>query len=243
MNDRIAKALTKLFDEHRIVFWYDAKRELHDEYEALSLPNIEKIELNNNEFGVKYRILRGQPTQRFLLYHAGPQPVDMDNWLLDVQLAQGTFLDDQLAIWMSELGLQREFASVLGEHSPFFGSQRRLDSLKKVLKETDRPDDIQLKMLGICAGAESSIESVTEALLAELAAEQDDKIRLIRRCRLDSFMWSQLADRYGYNSAEPGIYDFAIELFKSCYAMGKRQTGSLTNEARVFLKRWKDSIR
>ena len=29
MEDRIAKALTKLFDEHRIVFWYDAKDEFH----------------------------------------------------------------------------------------------------------------------------------------------------------------------------------------------------------------------
>jgi len=28
MEDRIAKALTRLFDENRIVFWYDAKREL-----------------------------------------------------------------------------------------------------------------------------------------------------------------------------------------------------------------------
>ena len=28
MNDRIAQALTKLFDRHRIVFWYDTKQEL-----------------------------------------------------------------------------------------------------------------------------------------------------------------------------------------------------------------------
>ena len=36
MNDRIAQALTKLFDRHRIVFWYDAKQELRDDFEALS---------------------------------------------------------------------------------------------------------------------------------------------------------------------------------------------------------------
>ncbi len=243
MNDRIVRALSLLFEQHRIVFWYDAKRELRDEYEALLLPNVEKIELNDNEFGVKYHILREQPSQKFLLYHEGPQPADIDNWLLDVQLAQGTFQADQLAIWMSELGLQREFASVLGEHSAFFGSKKRLDLLKKVLKETDKPDDIKLKMLGICAGAESSIESITEALLTELAAEQDDKMRLIRRCQLDGFLWSQLAERYGYNSSEPSIHDFVIELFKSCYAMGTKQRGSLTNEAPVFLRRWKDSIR
>jgi len=39
MNNRIAQALTKLFDRHRIVFWYDAKQELRSDYEALELPN------------------------------------------------------------------------------------------------------------------------------------------------------------------------------------------------------------
>ena len=48
MNDRIAQALTKLFDRHRIVFWYDAKQELRDDFEALQLPGVEKLELTNN---------------------------------------------------------------------------------------------------------------------------------------------------------------------------------------------------
>lgn len=83
MNDRITQSLTKLFEKHRIVFWYDAKQELHQEFEAIALDGIEKIELKNNEFGVKYRILRQQPKGKFLLYHEGPQPADLDNWLLD----------------------------------------------------------------------------------------------------------------------------------------------------------------
>lgn len=49
MENRIAQALTKLFDRHRIVFWYDAKKELRDDFEALSLPGVEKLELTNNE--------------------------------------------------------------------------------------------------------------------------------------------------------------------------------------------------
>ena len=46
-----------------------------------------RSELNNNEYGVKYKILREQPEQKFLLYREGPQPADLENWLLDVQLA------------------------------------------------------------------------------------------------------------------------------------------------------------
>lgn len=37
MENRIAQALTKLYDRHRIVFWYDAKRELREEFEMLQL--------------------------------------------------------------------------------------------------------------------------------------------------------------------------------------------------------------
>jgi hypothetical protein len=46
---------------------------------------------------------------------------------------------------------------------------------------------------------------------------------------------------YGYKSDAPGIRDFAIELFKSCYAMGTAGQVKLTGDALVFLKRWKDS--
>jgi len=67
MNDRIAQALTKLFDRHRIVFWYDAKKELRDDFEALQLPGVEKLELTNNEYGIKYKLLREQPEQKFLI--------------------------------------------------------------------------------------------------------------------------------------------------------------------------------
>ena len=48
MTDRIAQALTKLFERHRIIFWYDAKQELRDEFESLELSGVEKLELLNN---------------------------------------------------------------------------------------------------------------------------------------------------------------------------------------------------
>ena len=49
----ISKVLTNLFLRHRIVFWYDVKKELRGEFEALILPGVELIELANNEFGGK----------------------------------------------------------------------------------------------------------------------------------------------------------------------------------------------
>ena len=169
MKNRIAQALTKLFDRHRIVFWYDAKQEFRHDYSALNLPGIEKITLTNNEFGVKHRTLREQTEQKFLLYREGPQPADLDNWLLDVQLAHGEFRTDQVAIWLSELELGLEFTDVVQVHAEFFQAIKRKDALKKLLKADDTAGQIRLKMLAVCTGSEPRMDAVVENLLQELA--------------------------------------------------------------------------
>ncbi len=243
MNSRIAQALTKLFERHRIIFWYDTKHELRDDFEALDLPGIEKVELTNNEFGVKHRLLREEPNQKFLLYREDPQPADLDNWLLDVQLAHEEFRTDQVGIWLSELELGLEFADVVEPHAEFYRSGKRRESLKSLLAADDTHGRIRLKMLAICAGcaADPRIDAVVEHLLAELSEERDEKTKLIARCNLDGFLWEQMTRFYGYASDEPSIRDFVVELFKSCYGVGTDGKALLTADALVFLKRWKDS--
>jgi uncharacterized protein (TIGR02687 family) len=241
MSDRIALALQRLFEKHRIVFWYDIKHELRADYAALNFPGIEKTELVNNEFGVKHRILREQPEQKFLLYRDGPQPPDLENWLLDVQLAHGEFRTDQVALWLAELDLGPAFADVVQSHAEFFGAGKRKEALKRLLKSDDSASTIRLKLLAVCAGAEPQLDVILEALLAELADGADERIRMITRCGLAGFLWQQALRSYGYESATPGLRDFVIELFKSCYAMGINGTPKLSAEALVFLKRWKDS--
>ncbi|MBF0290382.1 MAG: BREX-1 system phosphatase PglZ type A, partial [SAR324 cluster bacterium] len=244
--DRIQQALTKIFERHRIVFWYDTKKELRQDFESLDFTDIEKIELNNNAFMVKHRILREQPDQKFLLYHEGEQPQDLENWLLDVQLAQGEFRTDQVSIWLSELGLGLEFADVIQSHIEFFNSGKRREALKKLLKPDDTPGMIRMKILSVCASSGPRIDEVLESLLEELAdgrpAEQkDEKIRLIERSSLSDFLWDQLKRHYSYDSGTTGVKDFVIELFKSCYAMGTDGNVRLNSDALVFLRRWKDS--
>lgn len=241
MENRIAQALTRLFDRYRIIFWHDTKQELRDDFERLKLAGAEKIELNNNEFAVKYRILREQPNQKFLLYRAGQPPADLHNWLLDVQLAYGEFRTDQVGLWLSELDLGLDFADVVSAHTEFYQASKRKDALKKLLKGDDTKGAIRLKMLAVCSGAEPRLDSILEHLLADLAESRDDKIRLIDRCDLDAFLWQQVERVYGYQSDTPGIEDFGIELFKSCYAMETNGPVRLTGDALVFLKRWKDS--
>lgn len=247
MNPRIAKALNKLFETHRIIFWYDAKSELGEEFEALELNGIEKLRLSNNEFGAKHLMLREEPQQKFLVFRQGPRPDDLDNWLLDVELAHGEFRTDQIGIWLSELGLTLDFAHVIEPHAGFCQSVKRKEQLKDLLTPDDTPGMIRLKMLSVCAGAEPRLGSILLSLLHEMAQDRDERMRLIHRCNLANFLWEQVNSVFGYESNEPGLKDFVIELFKDCYLSelggASRISPKLTGDALVFLKRWKDSRR
>lgn len=242
MNE-ITQALSRLFERHRIVFWYDAKQELQAEFAAVSLPGVEKVTLGNNQFGLKYRLLRQEKTQKFLLYHPGPPPDNLDNWLLDVQLAYGEFRADQTGLWLHELGLPAEFTEVVADHADFFKSAQRRAALKALLKKDDPPTLVQLKMTAVCADAEPRLDTILEHLLAELAEGRDEKMRRLQRSGLESFLWERANREYGYRSSSPGMRDFALTLFKETYALGLGEPASLNQDAVVFLKRWKDSVR
>ena len=241
MNDRIAKGLDAQFDKHRIVFWYDPTHEFRQAFEGLTLDGVEKIEMANTEFAVKHRILREEPKQRFLLYREGPRPADIDNWLLDIELAHGVFKTDQVAIWLADLGLPISFEDLAREHQEFFRSNRRLEKLKAAIRGDDTKPALRLKMLSVCAGADGDLDTVVEALLGELADVKDDSLRLIGRVGLNEFLWDQMARIFGYRADKPSIGDFAITLFKSCYQSAVGDEAILTPEALVFFRRWKNN--
>lgn len=243
-DPRIIQALTSLFDKQRVVFWYDTRREFRGEFETLELPEVEKIELVNNEFGVKYRVLREQTEQKFLLYREGPEPAHLDNWLLDVQLASGrTFQTDQVALWLAELGLGPNDYTLLETHKAFFESSKRREALLKLLQPGDSQPQLQRKMLAVCAGCEPRLDVILETLLAELAQEGDARVKLIERSGLTGYLWEQMKRAYGYDSQQPGLQDFVIELFKNSFLTGIDAScaSTLSAESQVFLRRWKDS--
>ncbi len=247
--NQITKALEKLFQKHRVVFWYDDKQELRRDFDAVEIDGVEKVVIDNDEFGLKYRMLREEPNQNFLVFRNGPEPELVENhWLIDVQLANCVFSTDQATIWLTELGLPYDLKPVVQKHPVFFNAARRRELLKKRIdvKQTPTHFDLRRKMLAVCAncpGTDSRLDTVLECLLAELATDSDknEMYDLICKCQLDEFLFEQMKRDYSYESSDPGIRDFMIELFKSCYALGTDGEVRLSSEALVFLKRWKDN--
>jgi uncharacterized protein (TIGR02687 family) len=243
-NAKIPQALGNLFDKQRIVFWYDTRREFRADFEALALPGVEKIELANNEFGVKYRVLRAQPEQKFLLYHDGPEPEHTHNWLLDVQLASGIlFRTDQVALWLAELELGPDAYPLLEAHVAFFEAAKRREKLKELLAPGDSQPALRQKMLAVCVGCEPRLDVMLETLLAEFAGGSDTRIKLIERSALSAHFWELVKRSYGYVNDKPGLQDFLIALFKTCFLsdVDPDFKSQLSSEAKVFIKRWKDS--
>ena len=210
----IKAALKKQFSKYQIVFWYDIKKELRDEFEALDLPGREKIEVKNNQFGLKYRILREEPNTKFLLYFEGSPPDHPENWLLDLQLSMGEFRADQVSLWLTELNLGPEYWEVSNDHKEFFLAKNRRDALGGFLTGEESNAEFRLKLLAVCAGVkfEVRVDSVIENLLAEEAKGEEEKIKLINRCGLAEFFWGELNNHFGYQAPEILNHNF-IKLY------------------------------
>lgn len=243
-NAKIQQALGNLFEKQRIVFWYDTRREFRADFESLVLPGVRKIELANNEFGVKYRVLREQPEQKFLLFKDGPEPAHLENWLLDVQLASGnTFRTDQVALWLAELDLGPDAYPLLEAHVAFFEATKRREKLKEWLEPGDSQQALRQKMLAVCIGCEPRVDAMLETLLAEAAAGTDTRYKLVERSGLSAHFWELIKRHYGYSNDQPGLQDFVIELFKTCFLteVDAEFKPQLSSEIKVFINRWKDS--
>src|SRR5690606_22278042 len=133
------------------------------------------------------------------------EPSMPENWLLDVQLASAVFRADQAAIWVADPGIPTKYEAAVRDHAEFYRSGKRLEALRAI--ERERPsqsaNDVRRKVLAVCAGADGDLDTVIEALRAELADGQDDSLRLIDRVGLAEFFWKEVSARYGYAPDAP----------------------------------------
>ncbi|MBL8596417.1 MAG: BREX-1 system phosphatase PglZ type A [Devosia sp.] len=243
MSERISSSLRRLFDQHRIVFWYDADRDLRHEFDDADVPGVTKVEVANNEFGLKYRMLRQEAGSKFLVYHHGPKPVDQTNWLLDILLSTTEFHADQATLWLTDLGLPLKFEPVVRDHMEFYRAKVRVEALKAKMSEADTATQLRLRMLAVCVGAGGGLDTVIEALLGELADESEESLRLLSRCNLDAFFWKQVGSAYGYAAENPSLEDFALTLFDAAYRLAFCDAAALRSEALVLFSRWKNDRR
>ncbi|MGI6788795.1 MAG: BREX-1 system phosphatase PglZ type A [Aminobacterium colombiense] len=238
---RIQKYLQELFRKERIVFWYDSNRELQDEFSNLNLDNVNVVEVANNEFGVKRRILKEDPEGKFLLYFLHEKPEDRDNWLLDLLLANCEFHTDHSSVILQDLGLHLNFKKLVEEHTAFFRSTKRSQDLKDLLTNQEDEGSLRFKMLAVICETAARLDEIILSLIKELAEEREDKWNQINNFNLEDFFWEEIEKYFGYRSDNPSLMDFVFSLFLTAYRSIQGGALPLSREALILMNRWKDS--
>jgi len=240
MNQQINESINKLFQKHRIIFWYDDKKQFEEHFEDLVLDDAQAIKIENNEFAIKYKILREERDKKFLIYKADKRPQKLQNWLLDVELYSGEFRTDKIALWLADLGLGLDFVNVVEKYQEFF-SPARLEKLKSKLSKNDTPSILPFKMMDVVCNSGGRIDEIMESLLSENSENKDRKYKELVKFGLSELFWEQIKKNYGYESEEPSVKDFVVTLFKDAYERNFADIHRLNNDALVFMNRWKDS--
>ncbi|TDQ15198.1 uncharacterized protein (TIGR02687 family) [Algoriphagus boseongensis] len=238
---KIEEGLNRLFDDHRVIFWYDEKAELKDDFENLQLNGVEKIRVEHNPFEIKYLLNKTQPESKFLLYFDYPKPSPEENWLLDMELAYHVFQTDQAALFIQEMELGFHFRDLVVQHLDFFKSKERRSNLKELATKDDGHQEVRYKMLSILFGVDNL--SLSTFILAHISAYAEDNDRLDRdleRFQLEEFYWKEIARIYGFQSKSKSIFEFILEVFQQNYVFGKNL--GITKESKLLLSQWRDSI-
>lgn len=239
--NKIAEALQKLFLKYRVVFWYDEKEELSEQYKEVVLDGVTKIHVQGNEFAVKHIINKQNLIGKFLLYFSGDKPANEDNWLLDMELAHHVFHTDQEAMWLQEMGLGYHLKELVTQHLEFFRAKERRLKLVEYLGEGDEYSDIRYKMLAILFGTENINLLTYIHVHASCFSDGNDKIeRDLDRYGLTGFYWGEIQRKFSYISETPSIYDFLIEVFNSNFSLGT--SIKISKESKLLISLWKDSI-
>ncbi len=238
---KIAESLQKIFQDHRVIFWYDEAEKMREQYEEVSLNGIEKIEVDNNEFALKHTIIKGAPSKKYLLYFPNGEKPLIDNWLLDLQLAHKEFHTDQEAMFLQELGLDYYFKELVKAHIEFFQSKERRAKLIELIAEGDRELDLQFKMMAVVFNTnypnlEACIQAYASAFIDGSAKIEKD----LERFNLNEVFWRAVSKKLDYHAEKPSIYDFLIDVFSRNFS--PTNDGRSIKESRILLSIWKDAL-
>ena len=105
--------LEEQFRSQRLVFWHDPDGDYADELSSIYIPDVTVVTVTNDEYALKYQMRHEEPDARFLVYRQGVVPGDIENWLLDLELAHGVFTADHTALLRHELGLTGDSVDVV----------------------------------------------------------------------------------------------------------------------------------
>ena len=239
---RIHDSLQRVFQLHRLVFWYDATGEWADTFKGYPDAAVTKLSVAGNEFGTKVRIVRDpNPEAKFLIYVPTVRPADVDNWLLDLLLQGYEYKADKASLALLDVGLPHEFRHLAEDHALYFTSARRVEALREMIHKDDQSPEIRLKMMAVLADTAVEVDAILLKFLGRNPPGQliDPVAECFGSAALVASFWQEVERLFNYASAAPSLRDFGVALFRAANPLDGQVP--LHPHAKVFLQRWKDS--
>ena len=233
----IKQRLQTIFNKQRLVFWYDDKGELQEQFTEIELDGIEKLVIDNNEFGLKRKILVTYPEQKFLIYSSSTAPKDEENWLLDLNLANYMFAADKISLILQNLELDVNFKSYISSFDKFFNANSRIQALKELLGSNESQSSLALKMMAVSISCDDNIESI---MLRCFEAEK--YFEILSKFNLETDFFKAVKHKFAYSG--DSLKDLLYKLLQNhFYYFLDRSKCTLNSDARLFIKSWMDSNR
>jgi len=237
----IQESLDKIYDDHKVVFWYDTEKTMFEQFSKLDLNEVEIIEVNNNEFAIKHKVLSSKKDKKFLLYFPYAEPKYTDNWLLDLQLAHREFNTDQEAMFLQEMGLDYDLKYLVRDHMEFFKSKDRRSKLLELIAEDEGENEIKFKMLAVVFSSNyPTLEAYIQSYATSYINDNDKIERELERFNLTGLFWSSIERKFNYKSDTLSIYDFLLDTFSRNFSPTNNSRS--VKETRILLSLWKDAI-
>lgn len=254
MSEKINKALSRYLEKHRLVFWYDEGGEMKEDFNSFTELGVSKIEIEGNEFFVRYTVRKLEPEQKFLIYSRHAKPEDRENWLLDLNLEGFVFASDLSSMVLQDLELDVSLLPLIRSMESFFKNKKeRLEPLRRITtKASEDEDSLQTAMLSVlCSSTKEEKERRKEfpeivlRLFFSTFLDNDGSFwRNIEKFGLDRFFWDRVEKEWGYRN-ESGdlegllnhILQNALE-FQMDDTLGKKQSLMFT-----LVDEWRNNMK
>lgn len=263
ITDTLQRILHK--EGNRLVFWYDPSKEFDETIAHIDIKDVQVIRLDQTgALELKIKLELEDTDGKYLIYAPFAEPIDKDNWLLDIQLYSRSFHADRASILLDELGLiHYALREHLQKHQAFFKNQDRVNRIKKWIRPEDTESDLDIKMLAVLARAEHpDIFNILMKLFGELCSKEEKGLLFetlkawdeIEKYGLDESFWHFIANTFGYIESQPKLFDILICLLVTDFDHSLKgelpqplrhfvlSNKSLALNASVFLSQWRGNV-
>lgn len=248
----IENRINSMFNENRIIFWYDEKQEFSEDINNINLNNAKLHILSAcNLIKTKYLIEYEDKKSNYLIYAPFEQPDDSDNYLADLVHYALPFTADKTEMTAQNLGIPIEFTDLLKKYSSFWNAKSRVKAFRDLNISYTEPN-IKFAILAVLSNQKAlNFDYIVREVIVNNFDEENPIIKEFVNFNILDDFWDFVGRKYGYIEENPSVNRFVRFLILNYTA--NHYTGntpkswdeylvSNKNNASIFIDEFKENV-